>query len=208
MKTLNILFLLFILSISGCDPDYNPAGTYHATIKGNINNTAESITLGDTLKFEVKWPDTIFSKTPLGDTRTDVVNSLQYAWYGYRIFRIDTINRKVYTTVGDSTKVIFFFNPGYENTPCLPCYSGSAWLQNNTKPYKCILNLVPQVKGVFYLEIKRQAGPFKINNNFEGLFTVSFDVPDNHLGLVDTYLPGFANAINQAGMSVYCFRVN
>lgn len=204
-----ILFaVLFSSVIASCDPDRNTSGTYHVSINGTINNSAESINLGDTLKLEVKWPDIIFSKNPLGDTRTDIVSSLQRGWFGYRFFRIDTINRTVYTTVGDSTKVTYFLNPGYEVTPCLPCYGGAAWLQNSNKPYNVILHLIPRIKGIFYLEILRQPSPFKINNNFEGLFSVKIDVANLHLGLVDQYIPGFANAVTEAGASFYCFRVN
>ena len=206
MKFYILLAGIFLLLIGpGCDPDRNIGGTFHFNLLGTLNNISGTTNLGDTLKFEVIMPPSITATNLDGQSRTETINSLQRAFYG---FHVDTINHKVYSYTGDSMKVNYYLNPGYQINPCQPCYGGSAYLQNSPPPYMCILNMIPQVKGIFYLQIDLQEGNFKINNNFEGLFSVKIDVTDNHLGLVDQYIPGFANAINQSGMSVFCFRVN
>ena len=204
---LSALIVTLILILCECDPPRDIGGTYHFNVKGTINNTSEKINLGDTIKFEVVLPSSITASNLDGQTRTETVSSLQIAFFGYHIFRIDTINHTVYTYVGDSTKVNYFLNPGYEINHCQPCYGGYANLERTSKPYKSILHLIPRVKGIFYLEIELQEGNFKINNGFQGLFSVSIDVPDKHIGLVDNYIPGFAAAILQSGMQVYCFEV-
>lgn len=210
MKFYPLLFTsIFLLLLgSACDPDRNIAGTYHFKVKGTLNNTLETIRLGDTLKFEVNLPPTVTATTLDGQSKTETINSLQRAFYGFHLFRIDTANRRVYSYTGDSMKINYNLNPGYQINPCHLCYGGSAYFQNTSPPFMCTLNMIPQVKGLFYLEIDLQEGSFKINNNFEGLFSVSIDVADKHLQLADAYLPGFANAVNQSGKSVYCFRVN
>jgi len=194
-----------------CEPYRDTYGTYIAALKADINKTTESIYLGDTLKFTLQWPDVLNSKTLNGETRTDNVNSLQVAWFVYRIFRVDTINRTVYTKVGDSTKVTFFLSEGYENNPCQPCYGGSAYLQRNSKPFRSVLNLIPQVKGLFYVEIAPQAGAFKVNNNFDGLFTVDFNVNDKHANIIAPFLTSWEQVVAERGnqgFGIYCFRVN
>jgi hypothetical protein len=208
-KILLFLIIVFELTfIPGCDPDRNIGGTFHFNLQGTLNNTSGTINLGDTIKFEVKMPSSITATTLDGASKTETVNSLQRAFYGFHLFRIDTINHKAYSYTGDSMKINYYLSPGYQMNPCQPCYGGYAYLQNSSPPYMCILHIIPQVKGVFVFQIDLQEGNFKINNNFEGLFSVKIDVPDMHLGLVDTYIPGYANGIVQAGMSVYCFRVN
>lgn len=209
MKKYRIFLLGFILPavIIGCDPDYHPSESYFAALNASINKTTESINLGDTLKFTLQWPDQLSTKTPLGDTRTETVNSLQWAWFAYRVFRMDTINRKVYTR--DSTKVSEFLTEGTE-VLCTSCYSFTPYFQKDSKPYRCVLNLVPQVKGIYYIEIIPQAGAFKVNNNFEGFFKVNFDVPNKHLNIISPFISGWEQAAedrNRAGFGVYCFLV-
>jgi hypothetical protein len=112
MKSIAVFISMIIVMFlsTGCDPERNPNGAYVASLKGNINNITESIGLGDTLKFTFQWPDILSTITPLGDTRTETVNSLQRAWFAFRVFRIDTVNRKVYSR--DSTKVRDFLSEG------------------------------------------------------------------------------------------------
>jgi len=208
MKTLLSSSLIMVIGILNfkCDPDRNPYGTYYASLKGQINKITESIVLGDTLKLTLQWPDVLSTITPLGDTRSDAVNSLQYAWFAYRVYKLDTVNNRV--SLGDSTKE--FLSEGKE-IQCYQCYRFTPYFSNNTKPYKCVLNIIPQYKGIYYLEIVPQAGAFKINKNFEGLFTVNFNVVDKHFELITPY---FGTAWEQAmqeidsrGFGVYCFRV-
>jgi len=209
-KTLTALYLLIIsLLFSHCEPDRNIGGPFHFKIKGTLNNTTETTFLGDTLKFEVKIPSSITATTIEGTTRTEAVNSLQTAFYGFDIFRVDTIHRTVYPN--DSTKIKYIIGPGYQRNSCSTCFTGFAYLQKTT-PYNCVLSLIPLVKGVFYIEIMPQEGNFIVNNNFEGLFAVNINVTDKHLSLV---APHFATAWQQAmeerdinGFGIYCFRVN
>jgi len=204
-----LILVLTSLLFSHCDPERNIGGTFYFKIKGTLNNTTETIFLGDTLKFEVKMPSSITATTIEGTTRTEAVNSLQTAFYGFRIFRVDTIHRTVYSN--DSTKIKYIISPGYQTNGCPTCFSGYAYLQRTT-PYNCVLSLIPQVKGVFYFEIIPQGGNFIVNNNFEGLFAVNIDATDKHLALVaHTLTIGWQQAMEQRdtnGFGVYCFRVN
>lgn len=211
MKKLVISLYLIMTTIlfTKCDPDRNTGGTFHFKVKGMVNNTNESIRLGDTLKFEVKIPPIITATNLDGTTRTETVNSLQSAFYGFDIFRVDTINRTVYPN--DSTKMKYTINPGYQINGCPTCFTGFAYIQQNP-PYNCVLNLIPQVKGVFYFEIIPQQGNFKVNNNFEGLFSVGIDAPDRHYTMLRSYLgASFYNGIpnrDSLGFGAYGFRVN
>jgi hypothetical protein len=196
------------LESCGCDPERNPSGTYTAALKGEINKISESIILGDTIKLTLQWPDVLSTITPLGDTRTHAVNSLQSAWFAYRVFGLDTINRTVYGR--DSTRIKEFLTEGREIF-CNTCVSFTPYFSNNSKPYRCVLNIVPKVRGIFYIEIVPDPGAFKINDSFEGLFKVNFDVADKHHGLISPFITGWQQAAEQRdreGFGIYCFRVN
>ena len=199
-----------LLLTSSCDPERNTQGTYYTSLKSSVSNSAPAISLGDTLRFTLQWPDLVNTKNGNGETRNEQVATLQEAWFGYRIFRVDTINNTVYTKTGDSTKVNFFLTEGYENTPCQLCYTGTVFLQRTVKPFRGTLNLVPRVKGLFYIEIIPQMGSFRVNNNFEGRFAVDFDVPDKHAALLAPFLNGWVQLVQQRGMEgfgIYSFRV-
>jgi len=208
-KVLLFSIIVFELTfIPGCDPDRNIGGTFHFKIKGTLNNINETISLGDTLKFEVKIPSSITATTIDGASRTEAVTSLQRAFYGFRIFRVDTVNRTVYTN--DSTKMKYIISPGYQINGCPTCFTGSAYLQN-IAPYNCVMSLIPQVKGFFYIEIIPQEGNFKVNNNFEGLFKVDFDVTDKHANIIAPFLTSWEQVVAERGnqgFGIYCFRVN
>jgi hypothetical protein len=199
-----------LLLTSSCDPERNTQGTYYTSLKSSVSNAAPAISLGDTLRFTLLWPDILDTKNGNGETRNEPVTTLQEAWFAYRIFRVDTINNTVYTKTGDSTKVNFFLTEGYENTPCQLCYTGTVFLQRTAKPFRGTLNLVPRVKGLFYIEIIPQMGSFRVNNNFEGRFAVDFDVPDKHAALLAPYLNGWVQLVQQRGIEgfgIYSFRV-
>ena len=209
MKTLLSSTAIVVIGILNfkCQPDRNPNGTYIASLKGEINKITENIVLGDTLKLTFQWPDLLTTKTPLGDIRTDAVNSLESAWFAYRVFRVDTVNRTVYTR--DSTKIKEFLTEGKEIS-CNQCYGFTPYFKNDTKPYRCVLNILPQTKGLFYIEIVAQPGAFKINNNFEGLFKLDFNVSNKHANLIAPYLTSWEYVVEQRGregFGIYCFRV-
>ena len=200
--------IVLLIGVFSCNPYKNIGGTFHFKLKGTLNNINETISLGDTLKFDVKMPSSITATTIDGATRTEAVNSLQTAFYVFSIFRIDTVNRTVYTN--DSTKIKFIISPGYQTNGCPTCFTGSAYLQK-TAPYNCVLSLIPQVKGIFYLEIIPQEGNFKVNNNFEGLFKVDFNVSDKHANIIAPFLTSWEQVVAERGnqgFGIYCFRVN
>ena len=209
MKTLLSSSLIIVFGILNfkCEPDRNPNGTYIASLKGEINKIAENIVLGDTLKLTIQWPDVINTVTPLADSRSDAVSSLQYAWFAYRVFKIDTVNKTVYPR--DSTKTKEFLTQGKEIS-CNQCYGFTPYFKNDTKPFRCVLNILPQTKGLFYFEIIAQPGAFKINNNFEGLFKVDFNVVNKHANIIAPYLASWEYGVDQRGregFGIYCFRV-
>jgi hypothetical protein len=218
MKTSGIFSLLvsLVLFNSGCDPERPSATTYFFKIKGTVNNTNESLSVFDTLKFRVVLPDTLFLQNAIGETKKEIVNSLQFASFGYRIFSLDTIGRKInplVATADGSFKVNV--NPGYTDVVNTP------FLQTNSKPYTAVVNIVPQKKGIYYMEILPQAGMFKVNNNpnannmsYTGVFKVNIDVADRHYNLLSTRIDNYAewlsnaNEKNAEGFETYVFRIN
>ena len=207
MKDIHVIICTFVFGnifIAGsCDSNNKDIfETEFVKLKGDLNNTDESINLGDTLKFSLTLPNII-----TGSTQTVTVSSLQEAFYGYRIFRIDTVNRTVF---GDA-KLKFYLNPGIDNS-CQTCFTGFAYMQKTALTYGCTLNIIPEIRGVFYLEIIPQPGRLKVNNNYEAGLLINFNVPDKHHTMLDSYFGnnGFlAGAIerDQRGYGIYGFRV-
>lgn len=201
MKTKLLIPVILVFYVS-CDSDNKEIfESEFVKLKGDLNKTDESINLGDTLKFNLTLPSVI-----TGTTQTVTVSSFQEAFYGYRIFRIDTVNRTVF---GDA-KVKFFVSPGIDNS-CQTCFNGFAYLRTAPAPYTCTLNIIPEIKGVFYLEIVPQPGRIKINNNYEAGLLTNFNIADKRFTMLDSYIGnGFLTAAverDQRGYGIYGFKV-
>lgn len=192
MSTLS--FLLF-----SCNPNAGKDVTIEVVkLNAELNNTDETIILGDTLKIILKLPDTI-----TGTLRTQTVHSLERAFFAMRTFKVDTINRKgvnilfptIWTSVGNIEGNFSYV------------------LKNTSKPYEVVINFKPTDKGLYYLEVIAQPGVLKINGNSESNLLVNFSAVDKHLTLVSGYFSGqdWLDAANQhisEGFGIYAFRVN
>jgi hypothetical protein len=150
---------------SGFECNKNRFNPYYIKLNATLNNTAEYINLGDTLKFKLTIPDTLVSvsqKVP--------VTSLQQAWYSFTFYQIDTATKLASRMVGKTN----FASDGGTLDP----YSGV--YVSKTKPYTVTLNLVPPAKGLYYLQITPQPGSIDVNDNYHAGLKVNFAVADKH----------------------------
>ena len=201
MKCIIIICIIFTTVLFACDPGNKAIfNTESVKIRGTFNDTSPSIQLGDTLRIQVYLPDSVQSSTA-----KIPVQSVQYAQFYMRVYKVDTINNKgivitypkYWTSLGgiSPTNVFdFVFN-------------------NGNRPFGVIFNFKPSEKGLYYLEVASQPGILKINNNYEARLFVNFDVADKHLALVSPYFGGqawldAANNNDALGFGVYAFRVN
>ena len=197
-----IIIVASTLMIYSCNPN---AGkelmTEFVKLNAEINNSNETILLGDTLKIRLTVPDTVVS-----NLRTQNVQSLQRAFFAMRTFKVDTLNRRgvnmlfpaIWTSVGNTEG------------------NGIYVLKNNAKPYEVVINFKPEEKGLYYLEVVPQPGVLRINNNYEANLLVNFGVTNKHyniLGIISPYFGGqpFYDAyiqLDAEGFGAYFFRVN
>ncbi len=202
MRTSALLTTLILL-FSSCDPDKKDIfNTEAVKLKATINNTSETINLGDTLKITVQLPDTIQSNTGVFP-----VQLLQKAQFYMKLSRIDTIKKIA----------VLFWPPDYWTTK--GSISGTNkfdfMFDKTAKPYGVTIHFKPPQKGLYYLEMVSQAGDIKINNSYEARLFVNFDVPDKHfniLSIISPYFGGqtFYDAFIQRdaqGFGTYFFRV-
>ena len=193
--TSSVLGLLFF----SCNPNAGKEPVIDVVkLNATINNTNQSIPLGDTLKVILKLPDTL-----TGTLRTQTVQSLERAFFAMRTFKVDTINRK---GVNILFPVIWASVGNIEG-------NFSYVLKNTNKPYEVVINFKPTEKGLYYFEVIAQPGVLKVNGNLESNLLVNFSALDKHLTLVSGYFGGQAwiDAANQQiseGFGVYAFRVN
>ena len=201
MKKLLCITVISLLFLTACEPDDKDIFNLEKIkIKGRINNTSLAIFLGDTIKLDIRIPDTIQSSS--GNL---IVQSIQYANFYMRILKIDTISNRA---LQPNPSSIWTSNGSISTTNSYNYLFNLA-----VKPYQCTINFKPQEKGIYYFEVVTQPGDFKINASFEARLYVNFDVPDKHLHLIPAALGGqsLVNAINEAeseGFGFYVFRVN
>lgn len=200
-----IIFLLlaatpYLMSSTCKKDDYKNAEAVR--LSAAINNSAEIIALGDTLKITLTIPSTITTES----AQQINVSSLQKGWYGILANRIDTITKQ---NIGLNNTSAFFITAGSNS-------GGSIYVSNSNTPYTSVLNIVPPQKGVYYLEILPQPGQLNVNTtNYYGL-KVNFAVADKHWVNFANYFngpnqPDFLTSVSQRdseGYGWYCFRVN
>lgn len=187
------------LFIVACNPNAGKELVIDAVkLNATINNTNESISIGDTLKIILKLPDTI-----IGTIKTQTVQSLQRGFFRMYINKVDTINGRSILALPP----IYWTPKGtIENT-------NSFVLSNSSKPFEVNICFKPTEKGLYYLEVVAQPGVLKINGNSESNLLVNFSAIDKHLTLVSNYFGGQvwideAYQRNVQGFGVYAFRVN
>jgi hypothetical protein len=197
---MKLIFCILALNLmlAGCDPaaPYIDGGV---KLLATVNDTAETIAFGDTLKFTLTIPDTLVT-----DSGTVVVNSLQQAYYNYDFEQVDT-TLPVSDTITNVTRI--FSNAFATNGSC---NGVQLYIATNKKPYTATLNIVPPSRGIFYVQISDQAGIIKANGSTYIGLAVNFNVANQHWYLLETYDPGFTASelpFYNAGFGWYCFRV-
>lgn len=205
MKKIIILIIIatpFLMS-STCKKDIykNAEGV---RLNATINNIAETINLGDTLKITLTIPSTFVTES----TQLVTVNSLQKGLYTITCYRIDTINRRPVNLNNTSS---FFVSEGSN-------ISGTVYV-SNISPFRSVLNILPPQKGVYVLEILAQTGQLNVNtSDYYGL-KVNFNIADKHWPMIAYYFNTYFNTdtntflgqlqdVNNAGYGYYGFRVN
>jgi hypothetical protein len=201
--------LSVLLVFYGCEPE-NPARTQpNIKVRATLNHMGEVLHLGDTMTVEVQLPDTLSGTCYMGEAKSTVITSLQDAWFGLDMYRVDTLNKKVYFIEG--SKLTAWYSASQKG-PVSDCILVVPHLQTDTRPFNTKIYIVPQVKGHYYLQVAAQAGNCTANKNFHFGLVVGFNAPDDHLYLIAPYLGGqqFYDAIYHAqveGFGFYAFRV-
>jgi len=213
-STIIALIILFITLMSfQCRKEFPPdPEEYKFTINAKLNHITETIRLGDTLSIEVTLPDIITAYNYLNQVRTEETIILRSASFSYTVMLVDSVAR--------TDRYLSFAKPDYNiydyftvdlrfgTTQYAPW---EIFLQNTSRPYKAILNLIPKVKGIFYFRIAPNTS-FNVNQNFKGKFIVHLP-SDNHLDMVDRNIDNYqwreGVELNRSlGSETYAFRVN
>ncbi|MEQ1552615.1 MAG: hypothetical protein ABL929_00470 [Ferruginibacter sp.] len=168
-----------------------------------LNDSSETIHIGDTLKFALSLPNPFTTKSG----KLVTVNSLQECSYRYIGYWVDTVTHALnpsfddnehFLTDGGSTQVTGVSDP----------HTHAVFLNRST--YKATLNIVPKHKGIYYFYTEIQASRLAVNGNDSYGSKVNLNVTNRHLHLVETYNPGTIlhdERTNAEGSGSYCFRV-
>ena len=180
---------------------YNP-NIPTVKLKATLNNSAETIKLGDTLKFTLTVPENISAISKLtGDSTKVAVNSVQECMYNFTFYSIDTISKT-------GTRITSL-NNAFVSLGSLKVVASV--YTTNYKPYVSVLNIVPPAKGIYYVDFGRQETSLQINNSFKAGLRVNVNVADKHWNLTEPYYPGITNSLQSLdleGYGNYYFRVN
>lgn len=192
--------IVIIIFICGCDPPNDLFIPESLKLKGSLNNSNDTISMGDTLKFTLVVPNVITGS----NSQSITVTSLQEAFYYQDIIIVDTINKR--SQLANSSQIEIFANPG-----SLSNAGATVFLTKNSMPFKATLNLIPKVKGLFYIGIVSQPGKIKVNNNYEARLYVNFDVINKHNNmLINVFGPAYQTVLNDLeamGFGRYAFYV-
>jgi len=196
-------FLLIVITvIYSCQPPRQ----YHDTfvkLQATINDSSETIHFGDTLKFTLTLPDTLFASTQTG-SETIPVNSIQRVDYPFCLYQIDTTAPTISVKRINGNQATFATNGNSED-------GGQVIMSVHGKPYTVTLNVVPPSKGLYYIQIPQMLGNIGVNNRNQYIgLVLNFKVNNKHWYLFDPYNPGFSNGIvstDYDGFGYYLFRV-
>lgn len=195
------LFIVVII-IYSCDPPRQ----YHDTfvkLQATLNDSSETIHLGDTLKFTLTLPDTLFANSETG-SETIPVNSVQKVDYPFYFYQIDTTSASILVKRISGNKATFATNGMSDD-------GTQVRMAINGKPYTVTLNVVPPSRGLYNIYIPQMLGNIGVNNRSQYVgFALNFKVRNKHWYLFDPYNPGFTDAIAAAdynGFGSYLFRV-
>ena len=187
----------------GKSNDYYNVEIPTVKLKSSLNNSNETIRLGDTLKFSLIIPDTldVISKIDGSVTRVPI-STLQLCIYGFTFYSIDTILKRG-IRITDINHA--FVSIGTSNN------AGSIYTSTANKPFKSTLNIVPPATGLYYVEFGSQETRIQVNSTLNGGLRMNMDVSNKHWYLIDPFFPGTTTAAlsnDLQGYGYYCFRVN
>ena len=199
-KLLLITLLLFthLLISNTCKKDYY-SGSENVRLSATLNDSADVISLGDTLKVKLTIPDIVVSESG----QVINVNSVQQGLYTFNFYQFDTLTRRA-TRIRNSDAISV-------SKGTIDSYLSSVYVSTTNNPNESILNIVPATKGIYYLEI-HDKGAFKVNNNFEAFLKVNFKVQNIHNDIMTQYSSfDIGNAMLESqinGIGFYVFKVN
>jgi len=191
-----LAFGVLSLYLISCNPPSKYFDPEFVKLNMTLNDTAETISLGDTLKFKLTIPDTLN-----GVSRRVPVNTLQQGFYTFTFYQIDTIAKRGIRLGGNCIYVTEGTTDGFQVN-----------VSKSTKPFTATLNLIPPSKGVYNFQVTPQPGTIRVNNSYEAGLRVNVDVTDKHWSMFISYFgSGWINDLPQvdaSGYAFYAFKVN
>jgi hypothetical protein len=177
MKASSVIIAIMTIVLISCDPPNKAFDPEYVKLNMTVNDTAEAINLGDTLKFKLTIPDTLN-----GISQSVTVNTLQEGFYFFTFYQVDTINRIAKRMTGSTIYVTDGNTDGTQVN-----------VSRNAKPFTATLNIVPPSKGIYYVQITPQPGTIKVNGSYEAGLRVNFGVTDKHWIMMSYYYNQYLN---------------
>jgi hypothetical protein len=200
MRSVSAVILLISIGFVKCGPTSQILNPESVKINGILNMTNDTINLGDTLKYTIALPQTLSTST----SQSININSVQYAFYYQNINIVDTINKL--SNLVTPSQLDRFISPGHSSSTGTTVYTTTG-----NRPFISTLQLIPKVKGLFFIEIISQPGRIKVNDEYETNLFVNFDVANKHHNmLVGVFGPSYQqvlNSLESEGFGRYAFYV-
>ncbi len=199
-------YCFFLIAVCISSFSCHTTRQYHDTavnFLATINDSSETISFGDTLKFTLTLPDTLFANAQTGFD-TIPVNSVQRVDFPFRFHQIDTASTTTSVKRINGNEATFATNGTSDD-------GAQVRMAVHGKPYTVTLNVVPPSKGLYNIFIPQMLGNIGVNNRsqYVGL-ALNFKVRNKHWYLFDPYNPGFSDGIAEADYNdfgSYLFRV-
>jgi hypothetical protein len=192
------LFFCHVLISNTCKKDYY-TGTEKVRLSATLNDTSEVLHLGDTLKVKLVIPDIVVSESG----QTVNVNSVQQGQYNFIFYQFDTLTQRA-TRIRNADAISV-------SKGTIDSYLSNVYVSTTGYPYESMLNIVPPVRGIYYLEI-HDKGAFKANNTYGSFLKVNFNVQNIHNDIMTQYSSAdVGNAMLESqtnGIGFYVFKVN
>jgi len=153
-------------------------------LQGKLN-TSSNLKIGENLLVTINVPDTLEVKD-ITTSQVDlvIVNSLQNADACVLVYKIDTVSKKPNLINSNDLEVELFFNNVKSNASC-----GS--FTKNSKPFQCVISILPKAKGIYYIETSNFNSNFKINNSINAINAISINAIDKRHNMLANYLAGY-----------------
>lgn len=190
------LAIAFSFLFAYCDPPRHEIYPSEIVkITGIFNDVDGLLNLGDTLRFQIQVPDTLFASSgPV------VVGSVQRAEFLMDICRLDTVAKRVVLL----QPPLYWAGPGQVSASNTTTFL----LRSATKPYQLDLHFTPDKKGLYFIGITGQMGQLRANNGFAARILVAFDLANRNTGWAEPFLgSSWANDVRFREAGGYVFRV-